>query len=122
MIWILRVILIAGISHFMATVLPWWGVMVAAFFVCFIVSKGNGFAALSAGFMAVGGLWCVQAYMIDVGTGSILTDKIALLLGLNHSYWVIGITALVGGIAGGAGALFGHHARDLFKNKRKSYY
>jgi hypothetical protein len=102
-----------GAEHF----LPWWAIGICAA----IVAVGlplNRITALLGGFTAIALLWMIAATLIDVRTNSILSVKIAPLLGFQSSTLLILLTGLVGGIVGGLGALSGQQLRTLLTQKR----
>jgi hypothetical protein len=102
-----------GAEHF----LPWWTIGICAA----IVAVGlplNRITALLGGFTAIALFWMVAATLIDVRTNSILSVKIAPLLGFQSSTLLILLTGLVGGIVGGLGALSGQLLRTLLTQKR----
>lgn len=82
--------------------LPWWSIAIGAFGVaCF--SSNKSFISFLAGFVAIGLLWSVFAFYLDIKTDSILTTKINELLPLNAFI----LTALIGALVGGFAALTG---------------
>jgi hypothetical protein len=85
--------------------LPWWGIAVAAALVNVLLPLRPGKAFLS-GFIAIFLLWGIMAWGIDSANGSILSQRIALILPLGGSSTLfILVTALVGGLVGGMAAL-----------------
>jgi hypothetical protein len=57
-------------------------------------------------------LWAVQSYYIDVQNEHLLSTKVASILPLGGSYAaVILVTAFIGGLVAGVGALTGSFAR-----------
>jgi hypothetical protein len=56
--------------------------------------------------------------LIDVRTNSILSTKIAPLLGFQSATLLILLTGLVGGLVGGLGALSGQQIRTLFTQQK----
>lgn len=88
--------------------LPWWTLAIGAFAVAFLFDN-KSFPAFAAGFLGVALLWLGVAAYISVVTDSILTTKLNQLLPINSFV----ITALVGGLVGGLGALTGSLFRKL---------
>ena len=115
--FLFKVVLIAVVAHFISGMLPWWYIAVAAFVFGFLLPNRN-FLDFLSGFLAIGGLWFVKAYLIDMGTDSILTEKISGLLSLNNSFLLIVATALIGGFVGGFSSLTGALFRSLFRRTR----
>jgi hypothetical protein len=110
---VLTVLLSYGAEHF----LPWWTIGICAA----IVAMGMPLSKITAflgGFTSIALLWMVAATLIDVRTNSILSVKIAPLLGFQSSTLLILLTGLVGGVVGGLGALSGQQLRTLLTSKR----
>lgn len=91
---------------------PWWTIALVSFLVAALVHQKAGKAFL-AGFLALFFLWGGLAWMIDIKNMGILSARIAELLPLGGSrYALIGVTALVGGLVAGLGALSGSFLRQ----------
>jgi hypothetical protein len=85
--------------------LPWWSVAIASFVAAIVFSQGRG-RAWFAGFLGIFILWAIASVTINIRNEGILAPKIANILPLNGSVPVlILLTALVGGLVGGMGAL-----------------
>jgi len=112
-----------NIINFIATIvlalilsqfLPWWSVMVAAIITGFVFSLKHG-AVFTIPLLAIAILWIVHAFWLGNANDFILTKKIAVLLPLKGSpYLLILVTGLVGGIAGGVAGVFGKQCSKLF--------
>ena len=63
------------------------------------------------GFVGVFLLWGIAAFQIDLGNESILSSRIGEIFGAN----MIVVTALIGGLLGGMGALTGTLGLRVFK-------
>lgn len=111
--FILRIILIAGLSYLAEMFLPWWSVVCCAFLVGLLLPT-KGFNDFLSGFLGVGLLWLIFAWSIDAETNSILARQMAPLLFLNNALVVVAVTGLLGGLAGGFGALTGSQLRRIF--------
>lgn len=74
----------------------------------------KGFNDFLAGFLGVGLLWLIFAWIIDVNTNSILTEQVAPILKMNNALVVVAVTGLLGGLVGGVGALSGSQLRRIF--------
>lgn len=111
--FILKIILIAGLSYLVELFFPWWSVVFCAFIVGMILPT-KGFNDFLAGFLGVGLLWLIFAWMIDLDTDSILTEQIAPILKMSNALVVVAVTGLVGGLVGGFGALSGSQLRRIF--------
>ena len=105
LIQVLFTIVLCGVLQFF---LPWWTLAIGAFAVAFLLDN-KGFPAFFAGFLAIAILWLSAAAYISIVTDSILTTKLNQLLPINSFV----ITALIGGLVGGFGALTGSLFRKL---------
>ena len=117
---IIQLILIALITYLVLLFLPWWCLFFTAGLVGLLIPN-KGFSTFFAGFLGIALLWSIQAFMIDLSNESILSSRISELFSLNSSMLLILVTALIGGIAGGFGALTGKLLGDLFKKKKETY-
>lgn len=119
---LLKIILTAALAYLLQYFFPWWTAVIAAFIIAVFI-KSSWINDLLSGFLGVGLLWAIMAWMIDIQTNANLTSKIATLFSLNNAAYLIFITGLVGGIAGGLGALSGNQLKGLFaKEKTKKRY
>lgn len=108
---LLKIVLTAFLAWLLQMMLPWWSVAIAGFAIGFIVYT-RGFTSFLTGFLGVGILWFLLAMIIDVQTGSILTARVAAIFSLPYNWLLILVTSVIGGIAGGFGALTGSHLRS----------
>lgn len=88
--------------------LPWWTLAIGAFAVAFLF-ENKSLPAFAAGFVGVALLWLGIAVYLTIVTDSVLTTKLNQLLPINS----LVITALIGGLVGGFGALTGSLFRKL---------
>ena len=103
------------LAIFLAQFLPWWSVMLAAFISELIFNLKRS-AVFFVPFIAIGIYWAVYAYILSSSNDFILAEKIAILLPLGGSpYVLIAATAFIGGIAGGVAGMFAHQVRYFFK-------
>ena len=109
---ILVAILLTAILAFISGLkLPWWTIAFAAFIVALLVQQSAGRSFLS-GFFGVFLLWASLAWLIDMKNQGYLSAKIASLLPLGgNTILLILVTALVGALVGGLGALTGSYLR-----------
>jgi UPF0716 family protein affecting phage T7 exclusion len=63
-----------------------------------------------------------KATIIDVYTNSILSVKVADLLGLKSSIMLILVTGITGGLLGGLGAASGQQLLRIFKRDKGDFY
>ena len=104
-------IITALLSFIAGLFLPWWGIAVASFISAIVVYQKAGFAFLSA-FFGLFLLWSTLAFWIDTKNESILSMRVAELLGIgNNSFLLILITGMIGGLVGGIAALPGSFLR-----------
>jgi hypothetical protein len=93
----------------------WWFFAVIAFLVALLIHQ-RGFKAFIAGFLALFILWFVLGFWIDLSNDGVLSLKIASLLPLGGSKWLLMIvTAFVGGLVAGIAALSGSYLRSSGK-------
>jgi hypothetical protein len=104
----LQLLLTAAVCFVLQTFLPWWSMPIGAAAVGYFLGNKNG-VSFFAGLLAISILWLAVAFYIDATTHSILTDKVNKLLPINAFV----LTALVGGLTGGLGALTGSLLRKL---------
>ena len=100
--------------------LPWWGLFFTAGIAGMLI-KSKGLPTFLAGFIAIAVLWFGQIYFIDAANESILSTKVAAIFTLSSPIQLMLVTALIGGICGGFGALSGKLFADLFKKKKERY-
>lgn len=94
------------LSYITAQFLPWWSLVICTAIVAMQLQLSPG-AAFWGGFAAISLLWMGVATLIDAQTESILSSKIAPLLGFQSSILLILLTGIIGGAAGGLGAWSG---------------
>lgn len=97
--------------------LPWWSIAPAAFLIALCIPQRPLFNFLS-GFIGIFLTWAIVAWLRNDANEGILAEKIANLLGLNGSaFLLILVVALAGALIGGFAALTGGFLRPL-KAKR----
>jgi ABC-type antimicrobial peptide transport system permease subunit len=104
--FITQAVAIALIAALLQYFLPWWTMAVGAFAVGFLFAE-SGWRSFLAGLLGVGLLWLVVAFVIDVQTQSILTDKVARLFPTRSAWLLLILTSLIGGLVGGFASLTG---------------
>jgi hypothetical protein len=91
---------------------PWWSIAIAAFVIALLVHQKAG-KAFIAGFLGVFLLWGILALMRDIPNDSLLSKKIAEILPLGGStVLLIVITAFIGALVAGFGAMSGSYLRS----------
>lgn len=105
------VLLTALLSFAIGFYMGWWSIALAAFVVAAFIRQNPGKAWLS-GFLGIFLLWAVLAWWLDVKNQHILSQKIAQLFPLGGSvFLLIILTAFIGALVGGFGALTGSYIR-----------
>jgi len=93
------------------TTLPWWSFVITSFLVAMGIHQKSGKAFLS-GFLGLFILWTLLAIIKDFSNEHILAIKVAKILPLGGSYWIlIFVTGLIGGLVSGWAAISGSTAR-----------
>src|ERR1700758_2328451 len=88
-------------------IFPWWIVAIAAFLAALLIGKSSG-QSFWSGFAAVFVAWAILALIKSIPNDHILANRVVQLFPLPHSWiWVLLVTALIGGLVGGMGALSG---------------
>lgn len=94
------------------TTIPWWSFVVSSLVVSMAIHQKPSKAFLS-GFLGLFLLWAGMAFLKDLGNEHILSAKVAQILPLGGSYFVlILVTGLVGGLVSGLAALTGSYLRQ----------
>ena len=89
----------------------WWFFAIVALTVAVLIHQRAGKAFFS-GFLGLFFLWFILAFWIDQANNSVLSVRIASVLPLGGSKWLlIFITAIVGGLVAGLSALSGSYLR-----------
>ncbi len=115
---LIKTSLIIVLSALAQLVLPWWTIAIVAF-VVEIFYEELPLASFLTGFNAVFLLWFGYALYIDRETHALLSSKVVLLFPIPETHWLLLIiTGLVGGLAGGMGALTGQYCRRWWKMRR----
>ncbi len=108
---VVSILLIALLSLVTGIFLPWWVISLAAALVGVLIPQRPIMAFLS-GFVALFLLWGLMAWGIDSANGSILSQRIAQILPLDGSpFLLILVTGFVGALVGGMAALTGSYLK-----------
>ncbi len=104
---LLNILLIGGLSY-LSGIFGWWvwDFAVIAFLVAYF-TNANGWSSFIAGFLAIGVLWLVVAMMLNIPNEGMLANKVAQMFKLPNASAILIVTALVGALVGGFGALTG---------------
>ena len=96
----------------------WWFFAVIAFLVAILINQ-KGYKAFLAGFLALFILWFALAFWMDLANEGVLSVKIASILPLGGSKWMLMIvTACIGGLVAGFAALSGSYIRSTSSKKQ----
>lgn len=121
-------LLIIGISYFAYQFfpwLPWWSVAVFAGMVAFLLN--TNVKSFTTGFTAVALLWGFMATQLSGLNADLLAGKVAEMLSGNELIAQLGglnptrliyLTAILGGIVGGLGAMTGSLGRKMWSVKK----
>lgn len=116
--FLVAIILTALLAFAGGLYFPWWGIAVAAFLIAVLVHQ-KAAKAFFAGFLGVFLLWAGLAWWIDSKNQGYLSQKVAALLPLGgNTILLILLTALIGALVAGFGAMTGSFLRS--SNKRSS--
>jgi hypothetical protein len=97
---------------------PWWWPALAAYGAGFWLAK-NGPGAFLAGFAGTGGAWLLLAAFMDWRNRQILSTRVAEVFHLPSPWLLLVLTALIGGLLGGLGALAGRALRGWVSLRRR---
>jgi hypothetical protein len=107
-------LIILILSFISSYFLPWWMVAIAAFLAAFFIGKRSG-QSFWSGFAAVFVVWTVLALLKSIPNDQILASRVVQLFPLPHHWiWLLLVTALIGGLVGGMGALSGVLMKNAF--------
>ena len=107
-------LLLTALMGFVAGLyLPWWIVAVTSFLVSLLITQSPGRSLLS-GFLGIFLLWLILACWIDSQNSSILSQKIARVLPLGGSvFLLIILTAFIPALVSGLASLTGAYAQKF---------
>jgi hypothetical protein len=110
--FIAAIILTALLAFIGGLRFDWWIIAIAAFLTALLVHQKAGKAFLS-GFIGVFLLWGILAWWIDMKNDGVLSKKIAEVLPLGgSSILLIFVTAVIGALVAGFGAMSGSYLRS----------
>jgi len=129
----LRLLLVALGAYLVQRFAPWWSVAIVGFCVGLLLSERRrkrifetrrvlpAFSFL-AGFLAVGVVWGLLAFLADTANASLLSAKIAQLVVNGDAppaygnYYLLAATALIGGLVGGFATMTGNLLGEAIKS------
>lgn len=97
--------------------LPWWALVVPAILLGAVLFK-SGLRALIIGFLSGAAAWGLQVLYIDFANQSVLSIRIADMLGVGSHWNIILITLLIGGLITALSVLLGAQIRLILKPRR----
>ncbi len=106
------ILVIAILTGLFLRILPWWSGSIIAFGIGVLLRQGAGRSFL-AGFAGVALAWVIVAGWIDVQNASILSKRIGTLFMGISPLGVLAVTAVIGGLTGGFGAMTGGALRTI---------
>lgn len=111
--FLVAILLTASLSFIAGLYLTWWWFFaVIAFLVAMLVHQ-KAWKAFFSGFLALFLLWGGLAFFIDFKNESILSEKIAVILPLGgSSFLLIFITGFIGGLVAGFASICGSFLRS----------
>jgi hypothetical protein len=110
--FITAIVLTALLSFIGGLYFPWWSLGITAFLIALLIHQ-RGWKAWFSGFLGIFVLWAGLAIWINIQNQGILASKIATILPLGGSaLLLILVTAFIGGLVGGFGALSGSYLRS----------
>lgn len=99
--------------------LPWWSIAPACFIVALIMRLNVGVSFL-AGFVSLFVLWFGMSWFISSANQDILAHRISLLIfKRDNPQSLMLLTAMIGAIVGGLGALSGGILSKIFLESKK---
>jgi hypothetical protein len=109
----LSAIILTALLAFMGGLwFAWWSIAIAAFVIALLIHQRAGKAFLS-GFFGVFVLWGALAWWMDMKNEGILSHKIAAVLPLGgSSFLLILVTACIGALVAGFGSMSGSYLRS----------
>jgi MFS family permease len=100
-------------------ILPWWFIAVIAFAAAIMLGKKPGYS-FWMGFLAVMVAWALLALIKTLPNDNMLASRVATLVHLPNWFFLLLISAIIGGLVGGMAALSGALIRDIFKKSEKA--
>src|SRR5688572_27389698 len=100
--FVLQLILIALLAYLLEFFLPWYALAIAAFAVSLAVQSKSNFLA---GFLGIGLLWFIAAWVIDSNSASGLAERVAQILPVQNKILLMLLGAILAALIGGFAAV-----------------
>ncbi len=98
--------------------LPWWGIVIPCLIVgAWLIESGG--RAFVIGFFACGLAWFLQALYIDIANESILSTRIAEMMGVGSHWIILLVTFLIAALIGGLATLTGYFFKVVLKPEKE---
>ena len=117
--FIIKIFLMGILSYLLPFYFAWWTIALGAGLISLLI-RGSNFNSFNGGVIAGGLVWFYLSFTIDNSTNSILSEKIALLMNLTDSIWLIYASTLIGALVTGLGSLTGSLLRSILSPKKMS--
>lgn len=117
--FIIKIFLIGILSYLLPFYFAWWTIALGAGLISLLI-RGSNFNSFNGGVIAGGLVWFYLSFTIDSATNSILSEKIALLINLTDSIWLIYASTLIGALVTGFGSLTGSLLGSILSPKKMS--
>ena len=117
--FIIKIFLMGILSYLLPFYFSWWSIAVGAGLISLLI-RGSNFNSFNGGVIAGGLVWFYLSFTIDNATNSILSEKIALLMNLTDSIWLIYASTLIGALVTGLGSLTGSLLGSILSPKKMS--
>ncbi len=110
---ILNYIIILIVTAILQLVAPWWVIALVPFLVHIWRPTNFGLSFL-AGFLAIATLWLGYGWYLHNASNGLMSNRIAEIFTMPNTGYLLAITALVGGLAGGFAGMAGFSLKNLF--------
>ncbi len=111
-------ILACGVLPALASfILPWYSIAIIPFIISYVLNMPPRVAFWGA-FTGVAIYWLIAALMKDIPNNHVLSGMVAKVLFVQDYRALLAVTALIGGLVGGLGALSGAYMYEV-KLRRK---
>jgi hypothetical protein len=99
-------------------ILPWWVVAIIAFIAAWLFGKTSG-RSFWAAFLAVALAWAILALIRSIPNENILAGRVSALFHLPGWFFMVLVTAVIGGLVGGMAAWSGVLFKKAFAITKK---